>query len=215
MSVIDAEDAWIVPSDDEAGLFFYTPKSPGIARDVNGRPQLNLISAGEGGFLQITADWGLNEVQREEIRDTLARQTGPDGAQIRLEQSRDTVTETALCLGDGAAGWDTLKTSASSGVPPFQSAFSVMLDAGQMPRAERALAGERGFLMIRYEVTRSALRARHETERSESTFESSRETSACGTVQSRSATVSQSFAVNAPDDTRMTLESDAADWGLS
>ncbi|CAN0451693.1 unnamed protein product, partial [Ectocarpus fasciculatus] len=59
--------------------------------------------------------------------------------------------------------------SQSSGVPPFQSAFSVTLDGGQISCARRALLGERGFLRIRYDITRSAQSARYEFWRSENT----------------------------------------------
>jgi len=136
MSVIELEDAWIVPSDDDPELFFYTPKRPGIARDANGRPQINLIAAGDGGFLHLTADWGLDSARRDQVHDDLARQTGIDTTRLRLEQSRDTVTEASLQLGDGEGAFETLKTSRSSGMPPFQSAFSIMLDGDQMMNAD-------------------------------------------------------------------------------
>jgi len=215
MSMMELEDAWVVPSDDDAELFFYTPKTPGIARDVNGHPQFNLISTGAGGFLQMTADWGLESTRRDEIHEDLVRQTGRDPDRIRLEPSRDTVREVSLRLGDGAGAFETLKTSSSSGVPPFQSAFSVMLDGDQMARARRALSGAHGFLVVRYDVTRSAQSARHEFRRSESTLHATRQTSACGTVESYSSDASDSRSVSSPENTTMIIESDAADWGLS
>lgn len=215
MSVIDIEDAWIVPSDDDAELFFYTPKQPGIARDANGRPQINLISTGDGGFLQVTSDWGLDSARQDEIRGDLARQTGTDATRLRLEQSRDTVIEVVLQLGDGGGAFETLKTSKSSGVPPFQSAFSAMLDGDQISRARRALSGERGFLLIRYDITRSTQGARHEFSRSESTIHTTRQNSTCGTTQSYSGEASETLAASAPDNAKISIESDAADWGLS
>lgn len=215
MSVIELDDVWIVPSDDDPELFFYTPKRPGIARDANGRPQVNLIAAGDGGFLQLTADWGLNSARRDAIHEDLARQTGIDTARLRLEQSRDTVTEASLQLGDGEGGLETLKTSPSSGMPPFQSAFSIMLDGDQMSRARRALSGEPGLLIVRYDITRSTQVARHEFWRSESTSLSTRQSLGCGTTESYSGEETESFAATTPDNTEISIESDAADWGLS
>lgn len=215
MSVIELEDAWIVPSDDDPELFFYTPKRPGIARDANGRPQINLIAAGDGGFLQLTADWGLDSARRDQVHDDLARQTGIDTTRLRLEQSRDTVTEASLQLGDGEGAFETLKTSRSSGMPPFQSAFSIMLDGDQMSRARRALSGERGLLVVQYDIRRSAQVARHEFWRSESTTQTTRQSSACGTTESYSGEEAETLAVSTPDNTEISIESDAADWGLS
>lgn len=214
MSVIDVEDAWVVPSDEDSNLFFYTPKTPGIAPDANGRRQINLIAAGDGGFLQVTASWGLDGVRRDEIRDDLVRQTGADPSQIRLEPSQDSVREASLLLGDGEGEFETLKTSRSSGVPPFQSAFSAMLDGDQMSRARRALSGERGFLTVRYEITRSAHSTRHEFWRSEQTTHATRQTSTCGTVESYAEDASETFAASTPDSASISIESDAADWGL-
>lgn len=156
MTALELSKAWVYPDEpDTSGAYSYSPKAPGIAADSNGRPQLNLMTAGSVAFLQVTGSWGLDAVQLEETRRELARKLGRRPEDLTLRPAPDRVEGVALVLG-GEGGEQVLQRSKSSGMSPFHAAFNVTLDEAQLEAVKAAMDGETGRLGLVYEVTRGA-----------------------------------------------------------
>jgi hypothetical protein len=160
MTALELSKAWVYPDEpDTSGAYSFSPKAPGIAADANGRPQLNLMTAGSVAFLQVTGCWGLNAGELEETRRELGRKLGRRPEDLTLRPAPDRVEGVALVLG-GEGGEQVLARSKSSGMSPFHAAFNVTLDEAQLGAVKAAMDGEKGRLGIVYEVTREVPGAR-------------------------------------------------------
>ena len=71
-------------------------------------------------------------------------------AQPALRPAPVSVAQVELALGDGQGAYETLKTAASSGFPPFAAIFAVSLTVAQKERVLAALNGREGFLTVTY-----------------------------------------------------------------
>lgn len=154
MTSMEFDNAVVVPADDGSDTYYYAPKAPGIAVDGEGRRQFNLLSAGSVSFLQLTGTWSLSAADLASLKKELAARLGRDPAQLTLQSMPETVDGVSLLLGDGADGYTVLQQGKSSGVPPYQAAFNVMLDAAQLKTVQEALDGKRYRLALRYDITR-------------------------------------------------------------
>lgn len=154
MTALELSEAWVYAAGADAPeTYFYSPKAPGIAPDANGRPQLNLISAGSVAFLQVTGSWGLSQSQLEDTQRELARRLGRRPEELTLRPAPESVDGVALVL-SGEGGDQVLQQSKSSGMAPFHATFNVTLDEAQLKAVQAALGGEGGRLGLVYDVTR-------------------------------------------------------------
>ncbi|MGE0667205.1 MAG: hypothetical protein AB7O49_11670 [Sphingomonadales bacterium] len=153
MSAVELSNA-VAVEDAGSGTWYYAPKEPGIARDGNGRPQFNLLSAGPVSFLQITGTWGLGAADVDGARRELAGKLGRDPTSLDFRPMPERVDGVSLMLGDGADGYTVLQQGKSSGMPPHHAAFNVMLDERQLKTVREALDGKQHQLVLRYDITR-------------------------------------------------------------
>lgn len=153
MTVMELKNALVIP-DEGAGVWYYAPRSPGIALDGNGRPQFNLLAAGPVSFLQITGTWSLSAADIDAARRELAGKLGKNPASLNFLPVPETIDGVALLMDDGADGYTVLQQGKSSGMPPYHAAFNVMLDEKQLKTVKEALDGKRHQVVLRYDITR-------------------------------------------------------------
>lgn len=205
----------------EPARWSYVPTRPGVAAGADGRPQCALIEAGPAAFLALTTAWGLDSEAGGSLRAKLAAQRGLAPDQVQLSPAPATVHEAVLLLGDGQGAFEPLARSSSSGSPPYHAAFNVTLAATPHAAVKRALAGERGWLAVRYDTTvGSQSGGAHGSSRS-ATSETTTTTivrSSDGGVSTTGTTRSESRDDTAgggtPQAAAESFQSDAADWGL-
>ncbi len=153
MSVIELKNAMVIP-DEESGVWYYAPRTLGIALDGNGRPQFNLLAAGPVSFLQITGTWSLSAADVDAAKRELAGKLGKDPASLNFMPVPETIDGVSLLMDDGADGYTVLQQGKSSGMPPFHAAFNVMLDEKQLKTVKEGLDGKRHQMVLRYDITR-------------------------------------------------------------
>jgi len=131
--------------------FYYLPGDPVPERGPDGHPTLLLLASDQGGMLQLGTHWTVGDSVLEQLRGVLAeRFKGLKRESIQFAPVPVTVEEVSLLLGDGAGTFSTLKTSSSSGFPPYAAIFSVPVNASQKAQVTAALGGRAGFLKVIY-----------------------------------------------------------------
>jgi hypothetical protein len=128
----------------------YLPLSPDLRRDADGVPQLTVVEAGETAHVLVTATWAAPEADLEALRDELAARLGqPSPARIQLAFVPVTEPRCALLAGDGSGSFETVATSATSGIAPYDAVFSLALRGDRLAAAD-ARHGEPGLLALEY-----------------------------------------------------------------
>jgi hypothetical protein len=224
--VIQGVELTAVAGDDSG--WTYRPASARLAPDANGRPQWTLIQAGPATMLSLTTQWGVDGPTLEAVRSQLAQKLSlADARSLCLQHAAVSVDAVELQLGDGQGQWQPWLRSGSSGMPPYQAAFSAMLTPEQAVAVRKAVQGAGGWLRVLYAVTDAAPPRRVESHAGQATQDvqvMGRTVAADGTervygVSARSdehiETHFESAAGNAttPPPTRQVV-ADAADWGL-
>ncbi|MFP8781302.1 hypothetical protein [Hydrogenophaga sp. RWCD_12] len=205
----------------ETGAFAYRPLRPSLARSEDGRAQFSFIRAGSVNMLSFTAVWEAPQSALDRARDQLAAQHARPAQQIRLVPEALVASPAELRFGDGTGQWTTAATTASSGVAPFQAAFSAMLSPEQAECLLKATAGETGWMGVAYRLTPVHAPVRHSTLDAQSAFTAEASVSSADpedlsadlrTEASASVSAAQTTTPNAP----AVDESfgDAAHWGL-
>lgn len=151
----------------EPRAFAFRPARPTLARTEDGSAaQFSFITAGTASMLSFTAVWEVTQASLDQARAQLAAQQRCAPDQIALLPEPLIASPAELRFGDGAGQWTTAITTESSGVAPFQAAFSTMLKPEQADQLRKALAGESGWMGVAYrlkpahaEVRRSTLDA--------------------------------------------------------
>ena len=212
----------LTPLAGQPATWAYRPSAAGIAPGPDGRPQFTLIEAGPVAMLALTAMWGVAADRLEALRAKLAERAKLPVRQVALSPAAVDVHEVSLLLGDEAGAFTPLATTTSSGAPPHHAAFNVTLDAGQLERVKKAVAGKRGWLAVRYVVRDQAAGARTAS----STISSSTSATTTVTRSSGGASVTTRDASSvehaassgtssaAPAAPVEVFQADAADWGL-
>ncbi len=206
------------PVDGQARTWEYRALQPNIALTEDGHAQFTMIAAGSITMLALTTIWGVNADTLEAIRADLAAANGCTSTQVILTPSRIEANTVALQLGDGSGVFETVATAQSSGAPPYHAAFSLMLDAGQAEKARKALAGNTGWLAVRYELTggyaaRDETTATHDTSASiDVSLQSGGDTAHAGVCASE--TVRASSERKEQDTQNNVAFADAAHWTL-
>ncbi|MET0854407.1 MAG: hypothetical protein ABWY30_07225, partial [Microterricola sp.] len=212
----------LTPVAGQPATWAYRPDAAGIAPGPGGRPQFTLIEAGPVAMLALTAMWGVVADRLEAVRAKLAERARLPVRQVTLSPAAVDVHEVSLLLGDGAGAFTPLANTTSSGAPPHHAAFNVTLDAGQLERVKKAVAGKRGWLAVRYVVRNQppAVRAASSTTSSSASTSTTVTRSADGaTVATRDASsvehaASSGTSSAAPAAPVEVFQTDAADWGL-
>lgn len=208
----------VLVAPDDGGGWRYRPRAPGLARGADGRAQFALVGAGAITMLALTASWGVPAATLDAVRAELAARAQVPAAQLGLAPAPVEVGTVRLLLGDGAGGFEELAKAQSSGVPPYQAAFNVMLDAERAAKVRKALGGERGWLQLRYEV-RDGFEPRRSSEaRSEESLALDASVRDAQGEAGVSARVGYSARIEADsgrgEPRERSYSADAADWGL-
>ena len=131
------------------GPWSYLPGAPGVQRGPDGRPLVAFIDLGTSAYLMFTARWN-GEGDVSGLRTELAAR----GAGAGLERARlDEVTCNVL-VADGRGGFVPLASSTTSGVPPYDAVFNLLLNGESLAHGRAALRGETGHFAIEYRGTR-------------------------------------------------------------
>src|SRR5262245_15232901 len=137
------------PSD--ARTYYFLPIVPDLRRDPQQRPLITMIDVGSSGSLMFTATWDPNAESVEALRRDIARgHHEPDTSRIRLAFAPLTSLECHALLGDGRGSFQTVATSATSGMPPYDALFSLNVTGERLGQVRSAMRGEPGFLGIEY-----------------------------------------------------------------
>jgi hypothetical protein len=132
-----------------AGAYAYRALAPALQTGPEGRPAIQLISAGPTSFLQLTAEWSVRPARLEALSAELGAR---DGAPPRLSPAPDSVRDTALLLADADGAFTPIATGSALGAPPQTSLLSASLDESGSGLVRRAMAGERGVARVRYTI---------------------------------------------------------------
>lgn len=107
-------------------------------------------------YLLFTATWAAPDADLEALRQELAvRLDEPSPARIRLAFAQVTEPRCAVLAGDGGGSFDTVATSTTSGVPPFDAVFNLAL-SGDRLAVVGARAGRPDLLALEYAAGLSA-----------------------------------------------------------
>lgn len=151
----DFQDLRCYPNPANPHSYFFVPTTPDVQRDSNGHPVVTMFDAGASAYLMFTATWQASASSVEALRHEIA--TGhaaghhePDPGDIRLAFAPLSDLECHALLGDGTGSAQTVGTSATSGLPPYDALFNITVSPDRADFARRAANGEPGFLAIEY-----------------------------------------------------------------
>jgi hypothetical protein len=128
--------------------YFFRARAPQLQRGDDGKPQLRVIDAGAGHFLQLTAQWAVTADRIDAISTALAKR---DGALPTLSPTGDAVSGTTFLLADGG-DLKPVATGTALGMPPQTSLLAATLDDAQAAVLKRAIGGEHGLAVVRYAI---------------------------------------------------------------
>lgn len=160
----------LTASPGEPNTFAYRPARPSLARTEDGQAQFSFIRAGSVNMLSFTALWEAPQAAQDRVRAALATQQRCAPEQITLVPQPLVAGTAELRFGDGTGQWTTAAATASSGVAPFQAAFSLMLSPEQAERLLKAAAGEAGWMGVAYRLTAAHAPVHHSTLDAQSSF---------------------------------------------
>jgi len=220
---IEIEGVRLSPVAGEPSTWSYQPTRAGLAQDAGGRKQFTLMQAGPIAMLALTAMWGVGAETMERVRHALAAKAGIPAERVMLSPAPVDVGEVTLLIGDGAGGFATLASTHSSGAPPYNAAFNLTLDAGQLEKVRKAVQGTRGWLAVRYVVTEQAPASRSSTASAAASASASASIRQAAGGSSDTAGFAIGVTVSAegaeatgpPAPRTMQFQSDAADWELA
>jgi hypothetical protein len=113
-------------------------------------PQITMVEAGETAYLLFTATWAAPEADLEALRQELAtRLDDASPTAIRLAFMPVTEPRCAALAGDGAGSFETVATSTTSGIPPYDAVFNLAL-SGERRAVAGARVGRPGLLALEY-----------------------------------------------------------------
>jgi hypothetical protein len=131
--------------------YHFLPKIPDLARDSDRQPMLTFFDVGASGYLLLTARWDAPEGDLDALRHELAlRISEPDAAGIRLSFAPVRSPRCQVLIGDGSGSYQSLAISTTSGLPPYDAVFNLVLQNEHLLWAKAGLRGEPGFLGIEY-----------------------------------------------------------------
>jgi hypothetical protein len=153
-SGFDYHGIYCYRSADTPHMFFYIPGEPTPEKDPAGKSTLSLWVTGEGALFQLGVHWGLDADIAGELQAYLVQHFPDlDPDMLRLSPAPVSVAEVTLNLGDGAGALKVLKTSSSSGMPPYSALFSMQLSAEEKAQVTAAINGRSGFLTVEYRAS--------------------------------------------------------------
>ena len=133
----------------EPGVVRYVPGDPSPERDPQGHPTLTLVVSDRGAILQLGTWWTVAPDALAALAVALAA-ARPDLAGARLQPAPVRVTAATLKIAGPDGSLLPVKTSTTSGLPPWNAVFSATLDSAQKAQAVAAVHGRRDLVVVDY-----------------------------------------------------------------
>lgn len=131
--------------------YYFLPLTADLQRDSNRRPLITMLDTGASGYVMFTATWTAPPDRVDALRREIAAgHHVPDASHIRLAFAPITSPQCHALLGDGAGAFQTIATSDTSRMPPYDALFNVPVPQERMAQVRSAVRGEPGFLAIEY-----------------------------------------------------------------
>src|SRR5262249_48967621 len=135
--------------------WFYLPGRPDVQRDTAGAPQLTIVDAGTVGYLVFTATWGASARDLESLRDQIAvRLSESSAARVVLSFAPVSAPRCHALVGPGGGAFETVASSETSGIPPYDAVFNLALRGEHLESARGACQGRAGLLAVEYVAKR-------------------------------------------------------------
>jgi hypothetical protein len=135
----------------DARHYYFLPTTPDLQRDADLRPMITMIDVGSSGYVMFTATWAARpESVTALTREIAAGHQDPDATRIRVSFAPITSPQCHVLLGDGRGVLQTIATSATSRMPPFDALFNLPVQNERLDQVRAAVRGEPGFLAIEY-----------------------------------------------------------------
>ena len=137
-------------SADDATACYFLPRQPSLQSDADGRPMLTMVDLGASAYLLFTSRWAASEQDLSALRSEIANRDREPLDLIKLSYAPITSPRCNALIGDGSGSFQTIATSNTSGVPPYDAVFNLFLENDRLAQAKAGLQGEEGFLGIEY-----------------------------------------------------------------
>ena len=137
-------------SADDATAGYFLPREPSLQSDAGGRPMLTMVDLGTSAYLLFTGRWAASEHDLSALRSEIAIRDHEPVDLIKLSYAPITSPRCNALIGNGGGSFQTIATSNTSGVPPYDAVFNLFLENDQVAHAKASLRGEQGFLGIEY-----------------------------------------------------------------
>jgi len=112
---------------------------------------LTMVDVGASSVVMFTATWSASEPSVDALGREIASGYGEaDAGRIKLSFAPMTPPKCHALLGDGTGSFETIATSLTSGVPPYDALFNLSLQGVRPTQVRSAMRGERGHLAIEY-----------------------------------------------------------------
>ena len=144
---IEIDDVTLYESEDDTWRFI--PGKP-IPEMAGSRPTLHLYVSTSGAVLQLGAQWTVRPDLLEKLTKEIALRTGRQEVDIQLQPAPASVKQVTVETGDGKGPLVAVSSSSSSGFPPYNAIFRILMDSAKKDAVVAALNGRAGFLAVRY-----------------------------------------------------------------
>jgi hypothetical protein len=151
MTTFDINGTHFYSQDDSPDTLFYLPSSPSAELDSQGRPTLQIFRLPQYSMLQLGAQFAFTQAEQSAALSYIADHF-PAVASARLQPAPVTVQKVALLLANQSGKLVELKSSTSSGYPPYTAVFSIQLAPDQVTNVIAAVDGRSGLLFVEYTI---------------------------------------------------------------
>ncbi|MBE9012972.1 hypothetical protein IQ250_22480 [Pseudanabaenaceae cyanobacterium LEGE 13415] len=130
--------------------FYYIPGTPGSQETAQGHPAASMIVLDQVAMLQLSSEWSVRSEELNELENAIAKQF--DLETVFLQPAPLSVESVTLSLRTNTGDFEVLKSTESSGYPPFTAVFSVQLEGDRKAQAIAAFNGRKEQLIITYKA---------------------------------------------------------------
>lgn len=151
IAAFDVDGTHFYGQKDRPDTLYYLPGAPVPELDAQSRPTLMLLRMPQASILQLGAQFTLTAAdQSAALAKIAARQ--PAFASARLQPAPISVQKAAVSMADATGKVVELKSTVSSGFPPYAAIFSITLTPDQAAQAIAAVNGRAGLLFVDYVI---------------------------------------------------------------
>ena len=137
------------PSD--ARHYYFLPIAPDLQRDGDQRPMITMLDVGSSGHVMFTATWGARPASVDALAQEIAAgHQDLDTSRIRLSFAPIASPACHVLLGDGSGAFQTIATSTTSRVPPYDALFNLPVPNQSLDQVRAAVRGREDFLAVEY-----------------------------------------------------------------